>query len=238
MSEHDPLQTRLVELGLEVPDVSALHEGGNPADFGKYGRFLGKLYANENGVPQPPTEAQLNEAAHEFGGPTIKKLYSYIGGLTVLNDLAGIVTVAVAAQWDEDKLLENGRWFSHMLGSPESPKRISQGDLHEGSSLFISPSLSRIERAFGNLTTYNDRLGFVTDVTMKRWTDQDWIDNGTWLSHSAGSPRRPRKLSADELRQGASASISPPISRIYKRYLNHETHHPRCNNWYPRSTLV
>lgn len=93
-------------------------------------------------------------------------------------------------------------------------------DIDEAAAVGLCPPVSAIEKKFKrSVSRYQDALGFVTAATLERWSDQDWIDNGTWLGHLllAKGVESPI-LNREVLAEAASYGLVPKRTQIVAKF--------------------
>lgn len=186
------------------------------AEWIQWGHWLSHMLGSAES-PVTPTEETIIAASKAKIGPTIKSLQQKFGNVTEFQKALGLRLNY--ENWDRATFIEHGKWFSHLLGSPEKPVMPTSRDLTEGSPHLLSPPGTAITKRFRSISAYQDALGFVTTATLKRWKEQDWIDNGRWLgamlAGEDGIPVIPRK---EDIIAAADLRLTPRKSQITARY--------------------
>jgi len=172
--------------------------------------------------PVMPGYYDMRNAGILGAGPSLDAIYNKYGSLANYQKALGFTPrerQLPYPEWDRDTFVRNGVWLSHALGTPEHPKMPTESDIARGAELGLCPPLHALTKRFKrSFATYQDAIGFVTKATLERWTDQDWIDNGTWLSHMLGSPEEPKLPLASDFREASPVYITPSEDRIIAKY--------------------
>lgn len=184
----------------------------------EYGSWLSVHYA-QDGHQVPPVHSIVAQAKEEYPElPSRDVLLNVLGNMAELPNALGFVMPDRAKEWTDEEYIENGRWLSHALGSPEAPVMPTRADVEVASTFRIGPPRMYIVERFGSLKGYQAALGFVNDHAVKSWEDEDWKDYGTWLSHMLGSPEEPVEPTIQDMATAAKLNIGPPIRDLYRRF--------------------
>ncbi|MCA9333152.1 hypothetical protein KDA00_04770 [Candidatus Saccharibacteria bacterium] len=196
-----------------------LTKHSSEGDFLPYGYALSVANALPDGTPVPPTARHIAQASKEGWGVSEFTVKKALGSIVCLQEMLGFVMPATVSEWSTETFLENGIWISHILGSASNPVMPCYKDLQDFSKLHLAPSPVVTAERFGSIENYQDKLGYVNaKVTLKRWDDQDWIENGVWLSHMLGSPEEPKMPSYTDMRLASSVNIAPSVEEIRKQF--------------------
>lgn len=213
-------------------DFSYLSGDSDIRDVVAYGSQISTVNALNDGSPVPPTAEHLKKAFDEGWGASRYVIAKAIGGIEALQDSVGFVVPLTINRWDRTNWIDNGIWLSHMLGSPDSPIMPKVNDIHDAAKLKITPTVQQVANKFGNISVYQDELGFVSRATLNRWDRADWIDNGIWLSHMLGSPEEPVVPTKDMLEQASSVRVGPSPQAV-REYFGSMSEYQRALGYMP-----
>ncbi len=202
------------------PDFSCLDVSSTPEQMIAYARFVGQQLAPQDVDIVMPTRTILKEAYDAGLGPHYAMVARIIG-ISALQIRLGFVNTELLRSWSEQDWIDNGVWLSHMLGSPEEPVMPRQEDLQEASRVDIAPPVGLIYDRFKNLLEYQRALGFEPyehPLDYESWTQEQYIENGRWMSQLLGSSDSPVMPTLPELRKASNLGLCPPPKAIVKRH--------------------